>query len=114
MTEEQIRKILDEYKRGALTPDEALHRLRSLPFEDLGFANIDHHRPLRQGFLEVVFGEGMTIVHVKRIVPLHAPSISSIEVVVKGKGRRALLYYRRDLNGNASRIKRADREEVAA
>jgi pyridinium-3,5-biscarboxylic acid mononucleotide synthase len=68
MTEEQIRKILDEYKRGALTPDEALHRLRSLPFEDLGFANIDHHRPLRQGFPEVVFGEGKTIDQVARIV----------------------------------------------
>src|SRR2546426_4202091 len=68
MTEEQIRKILDEYKRGALTPDEALHRLRSLPFEDLGFANIDHHRPLRQGFPEVVFGAGKTIDQVARIV----------------------------------------------
>src|SRR2546421_5955918 len=68
MTEEQIRKILDEYKRGALTPDEALHRLRSLPFEDLGFANIDHHRSLRQGFPEVIFGGGKTVEQVCRIV----------------------------------------------
>src|SRR5213594_2750936 len=68
MTEEQIRKILDEYKRGALTPDEALHRLRALPFEDLGFANIDHHRSLRQGFPEVIFGAGKTVEQVARIV----------------------------------------------
>ena len=68
MTEDQIRKILQEYKTGALTPDEALHRLRSLPFEDLGFANIDHHRSLRQGFPEVIFGEGKTTDQVARIV----------------------------------------------
>jgi pyridinium-3,5-biscarboxylic acid mononucleotide synthase len=68
MTEEQIRKILDEYKSGRFTSDEALHRLRSLPFEDLGFANVDHHRSLRQGFPEVIFGSGKTVEQVGRIV----------------------------------------------
>ncbi len=68
MTEDQIRKILEEYKAGALSPDDALHRLRSLPFEDLGFANIDHHRTLRQGFPEVIFGMGKTVDQVAKIV----------------------------------------------
>ena len=68
MTEDQIRKVLEEYKGGALSSDEALHRLRSLPFEDLGFANVDHHRSLRQGFPEAVFGGGKTIEQVARIV----------------------------------------------
>lgn len=68
MTEDQIRKILEEFKTGALSGDEALHRLRSLPFEDLGFANIDHHRSLRQGFPEVIFGGGKTVDQVGRIV----------------------------------------------
>jgi pyridinium-3,5-biscarboxylic acid mononucleotide synthase len=68
MTEDQIRKILHEHKTGALTADEALHRLRSLPFEDLGFANVDHHRSLRQGFPEVIFGAGKTTDQVARIV----------------------------------------------
>lgn len=68
MTEDQIRKILEEYKAGALSPDDALHRLRALPFEDLGFANIDNHRSLRQGFPEVVFGAGKTADQVARIV----------------------------------------------
>src|SRR3990172_725413 len=68
MTEDQIRKILEEHKAGGLTAGEALHRLRSLPFEDLGFANIDHHRSLRQGFPEVVFGAGKTVEQVGRIV----------------------------------------------
>jgi len=57
----------------------------------------------------VSFGVG-----IERIFPLHSPTISSIEVVGKGKVRRARLYYLRDLKGKAARIKRADREEVVA
>ena len=53
-------------------------------------------------------------VGIERIFPLHSPTISSIEVVGKGKVRRARLYYLRDLKGKAARIKRASREEVAA
>lgn len=56
----------------------------------------------------VSFGTG-----VERIFPLHSPSIASIEVVGKGKVRRARLYYLRDLKGKAARIKRAGREETA-
>ena len=55
MTEEQLRQFLADVKRGALSDDQALERLRNLPFEDLGFANVDHHRTLRQGFPEVIF-----------------------------------------------------------
>jgi large subunit ribosomal protein L19 len=57
----------------------------------------------------VSFGTG-----VERIFPLHSPSIASIDVVGKGKVRRARLYYLRELRGKAARIKRADRDEVAA
>lgn len=57
----------------------------------------------------VSFGVG-----IERIFPLHSPSISSIEVVGKGKVRRARLYYLRDLKGKAARIKRAGREEEEA
>jgi pyridinium-3,5-biscarboxylic acid mononucleotide synthase len=68
MTEEQLRQILADHKTGTLTSDQALERLRCLPFEDLGFANIDHHRSLRQGFPEVIFGMGKSVEHVGRIV----------------------------------------------
>lgn len=68
MTEEQIRKILDQHKTGVVTTEEVLHRLRALPFEDLGFANVDHHRSLRQGFPEVVFGAGKTVDQIGQIV----------------------------------------------
>jgi len=57
---ESIRKLFDQVRRGALTPDEAVERLRHLPFEDLGFAKIDHHRALRAGMPEVIFGERKT------------------------------------------------------
>jgi NCAIR mutase (PurE)-related protein len=57
---EQIGTLLAEVAAGRLTPDAALQRLRHLPFEDLQFARVDHHRSLRQGQPEVVFCEGKT------------------------------------------------------
>jgi len=57
---ENIRKLFEQVRRGKLAPDEAVERLRHLPFEDLGFAKVDHHRALRVGMPEVVFGEGKT------------------------------------------------------
>jgi pyridinium-3,5-biscarboxylic acid mononucleotide synthase len=57
---ESIRKLFDEVRRGKLSPDEAVQRVRHLPFEDLGFAKVDHHRTLRAGMPEVIFGEGKT------------------------------------------------------
>lgn len=60
MTSEQLEALLAEVASGRLSPDKALERLRHLPFEDLPFARIDHHRALRQGFPEVVFCEGKT------------------------------------------------------
>ncbi len=60
----QLRALLDDVRSGTLTPeaaqDELLQFLRQSPFEDIGFARIDHHRTVRQGFPEVVFGQGKT------------------------------------------------------
>jgi NCAIR mutase (PurE)-related protein len=64
MTEDQLRTLLEEVRSGASDIDSALHRMRHLPFEDLGFANIDHHRALRHGIPEVIFGLGKTADHV--------------------------------------------------
>ncbi len=58
MTEQEIRKLLEAVRAGRLSPLQAIEKLRRLPFEDLGFAKIDHHRPLRQGFPEVVLARG--------------------------------------------------------
>jgi pyridinium-3,5-biscarboxylic acid mononucleotide synthase len=57
---ESIRKLFEEVRRGKLSPDDAVARLRHMPFEDLGFAKVDHHRALRVGMPEVIFGERKT------------------------------------------------------
>jgi NCAIR mutase (PurE)-related protein len=57
---ESIRKLFEQVRHGGLSPDEAVERLRHLPFEDLGFAKVDHHRALRAGMCEVIFGENKT------------------------------------------------------
>lgn len=55
-----LRSLIDDIASGACTPDEALRQLRRLPYADLGFARIDHHRALRQGMPEAVYGPGKT------------------------------------------------------
>ncbi|HYL10904.1 MAG TPA: nickel pincer cofactor biosynthesis protein LarB [Candidatus Acidoferrales bacterium] len=68
MTEHDIRNLLEALQAGHMTADRALDRLRHLPFEDLGFAKIDHHRSLRQGYAEVILGRGKTPEQVAAIV----------------------------------------------
>ena len=58
MIAKQLVELLEAVKRGRVGVDEAVERLKTLPFEDLNFAKIDHHRALRKGFPEVIFGEG--------------------------------------------------------
>ena len=58
MTPERLREILDAVERGERTAEDALSDLKLLAFEELGFAKIDHHRALRRGFPEVIFGPG--------------------------------------------------------
>jgi len=64
---EAIRKLLQQVRAGKLSPDDAVQRLRHLPFEDLGFAKVDHHRALRVGMPEVVFSERKTPAQVAAI-----------------------------------------------
>jgi hypothetical protein len=60
MDRERLREILESVERGEMTAHAAAERLRTLAFEDIGFAKIDHHRSLRRGFPEVIFGPGKT------------------------------------------------------
>ena len=60
MDEQLLRSLLDDVRSGAASVDDALERMRHLPFEDLGYAKLDHHRALRHGLTEVVFGKGKT------------------------------------------------------
>ena len=58
--EATLRQLLDDVRGGTLSADDAVARLRRLPFVDLGFARVDHHRPLRQGLPEAVYSPGKT------------------------------------------------------
>jgi pyridinium-3,5-biscarboxylic acid mononucleotide synthase len=58
MDPERLRALLEQLRAGTTDVDTALQQLRRLPFHDLGFAHVDHHRALRQGVPEVIFGEG--------------------------------------------------------
>ena len=68
MEQEKVLALLNSVKSGATTPEEALLKLKTQPFEDMGFAKIDHHRGLRHGVSEVIYGEGKTAEQITRIV----------------------------------------------
>lgn len=88
---DDLRALLDEVRSGTTTPDEALERLSTLPFRDLGFARVDLHRELRQGAPEAVLAEGKTPEQVARIV----------EAFVEG-GAGSVLVTRADENVRAA------------
>jgi pyridinium-3,5-biscarboxylic acid mononucleotide synthase len=68
MDPKSLRQLLESVKSGQVSPEDAARRLSTLPYEDLGFAKIDHHRALRRGFPEAVFGEGKTKEQIAAIV----------------------------------------------
>lgn len=68
MIPEEIKKILQDVKDGNSSVDSAMDKLRDLPFEDIGFAKIDHHRELRTGYPEVILCSGKTTEQVVTII----------------------------------------------
>ncbi|MFC2092101.1 nickel pincer cofactor biosynthesis protein LarB [Elusimicrobiota bacterium] len=72
---EKLKKIIDDISNQKLSREKALKKLKELPYQDLGFAKIDHHRFLRKGFPEVVFGSGKTQIQLVKIIQtLHKKS----------------------------------------
>jgi pyridinium-3,5-biscarboxylic acid mononucleotide synthase len=80
MNQKRLSELLAEVQRGTCPIDEALLRLRGMPYEDLDFAKIDHHRALRNGFPEVIFGEGKSPDQVLAIAERLAAAGSSVLV----------------------------------
>jgi len=68
MNKQETLQLLNEIRSGALLPEDALLKLCTAPFEDLGFANVDHHRELRQGVPEIIYGAGKTPEQIAGIV----------------------------------------------
>src|SRR5262245_64823181 len=60
MDQNRLKDLLLEFKEGRVDLDQALERMRHMPYEDLGYAQVDHHRSIRVGFPEVIFGPGKT------------------------------------------------------
>ncbi|WZL73305.1 nickel pincer cofactor biosynthesis protein LarB [Clostridiaceae bacterium 35-E11] len=68
MDKHQILALLTSVQKGEMSPEQAVHKLKISPFEDLGYAKIDHHRGIRQGVPEVIFGQGKTSEQIQGIV----------------------------------------------
>jgi pyridinium-3,5-biscarboxylic acid mononucleotide synthase len=77
---DKLMQLLEQVASGALAPQGAVERLKKLPYEDLGFAKVDHHRVLRRGFPEVIFGAGKT-----------AEQIAAIARALHGQGAAVLV-----------------------
>jgi NCAIR mutase (PurE)-related protein len=105
MDELALQRLLEDVRSGACTPDDAVFRLRRLPFADLGFAKVDHHRALRQGFPEAVYGQGKTPAQCSAIVGelLRGAGIGDVGPASAGPG---------DATGNPVILTRADRAQV--
>jgi hypothetical protein len=80
MDRERLHDLLSRVQRGELPVEHALDALKTLPFEDLGFARVDHHRALRKGFPEVIFGQGK-----------NAQQIAAIAQRLMAHGQRVLI-----------------------
>jgi NCAIR mutase (PurE)-related protein len=102
MFEPRLRSLLTALRRGRLSLDQAMDALRHLPYEDLGYARLDHHRPLRQGLPEVIFCEGKTSEHVSAIlrrmqnygVPVLATRVAPSLAAYLMRRHPALVYHR--------------------
>lgn len=101
MNRERLGRLLNNVKRGTVTVAAALDQLRSLPFEDLGFASLDHHRSIRQGFPEVILCEGKTPAQIRAIAKgllrHHRPFLATrataqVAALIKRVDRRAVYY----------------------
>ena len=101
MNPQGLERLLQQVRQGEVTVEQALQRLRSLPFEDLGFASLDHHRSLRQGFPEVVLCEGKTTAQViaiaRALIKKQGPFLAtrtdpSVARAIRRLDRRARYY----------------------
>lgn len=103
MDKEHLAGLLEKVRAGTLSVDEALESLRSLPFEDIGFAKVDHHRAIRTGFPEVVFCQGKTVEQIRSIIErLTARHVSIMATRAGEEVYRALAGLREDITYSSS------------
>lgn len=95
MDQQDILELLESVRSGRLPVARALQRLRHLPYEDIGFAKIDHHRGVRQGFAEVVFASGKTARQVSGIVSRMLRPASKHNILITRAGPEVFRAVRR-------------------
>ena len=95
MDSQQLQRLLESVREGETPVEAALDRLRDLPFEDLGFAKVDHHRAVRHGMPEVILGKGKT-----------ADQVSGIAAALLAKSQNLLITRANEEMAGALRILR--------
>lgn len=78
MNSEKLATLLASVKSGNMSIEDAVRHLRHLPYQDIGCAQVDHHRELRQGMPEVIFGEGKTVEQISAIISVMAGKGSNV------------------------------------
>ena len=91
MDADKIRELLEQVRAGGVDVDGAMDRLKHMPFEDLGFAKVDHHRALRHGMPEVIFGLGKAPEHVRDIAVTLAGRAQNVLITRTSKEAAALV-----------------------
>ncbi len=102
MDPQHLRRLLEAVRAGETSPDDAMQTLKGLPFDDLGFAKVDHHRQLRTGFPEVIFGAGKTV-----------EQIVAIAESIRGRGQNVLVTRVEPEKGAALEVALPELEYVA-
>ena len=98
MSDRRLRELLEGVRDGSCDVDSAVGRLRHMPFEDLGFAKVDHHRELRHGMPEVVLGQGKTVAEVRAI---SAKLLERSPNLLVTRATEAMFQAVRELDGHA-------------
>ena len=98
MNEISLRKLLNDLYKGKIKPDKVLERLKKLPYENLGFARIDHHRDLRKGFPEVIYCEGKSISQISAIAK---KILSSGDTLLATRGNKDIYKELKKINNRA-------------
>ncbi|MDD8025302.1 MAG: nickel pincer cofactor biosynthesis protein LarB [Acidobacteriota bacterium] len=107
----QLEDILERVRRGDISPREAMDALKDYPYEDLGFAKIDHHREIRKGFPEVIYGLGKTdeqIVRIAKAIIAKGSSllVTRIEAASFAKLKRAIPKARYNADGKIAYLRK--------
>jgi NCAIR mutase (PurE)-related protein len=95
MKEQSVLELLNAVRSGRMSVADAVARLRNLPFEDLGFAKVDHHRALRQGFAEVIFGKGKTPKQVAEIAKTMLRRDARQNILITRAGKKVFVAVKR-------------------